>query len=111
MSLADLVIVYVVAGLVFAILVWRRTRDRDGEGRAAVLALIAIPAWPLWAPFALGAVRAPLPRDPASADVAARIDAALREGVAAAAGTPLETLLSKDAAEPGCSVSPAPSRR
>lgn len=99
MTLVDLVVVYVVAGVVFAVVVWRKTRARDGDRRAVALALVAIPAWPLWAPFAFGGGRAPLARDPTGADAAGRIEAALREGVQAAEGTPLAALLSRDAAE------------
>lgn len=118
MSLRDLALLYVIAGLACAIAIHRSSGDRGL--RALLSAALAVPLWPLWAPVALtsakgGSRAAPWapstwtagasPRAPggdagasATREAAARIDAALREGVEACAGTSLESLLPRDAA-------------
>jgi hypothetical protein len=106
MSLGDLGIVYLVAGLACAVAIYRTTPERGAKAIAS--AAIAVPIWPLWAPIALTAARArsggsPAPRFAADgspvAESARSIEAALREGVEACAGTPLATLLPQGAAD------------
>jgi hypothetical protein len=106
MSLADLGVLYLIAGLACAVAVYRASGDRGP--RAAASAALAIPLWPLWAPIALtgargararGAWASPPGEGSPVAEAAARIDAALREGVEACAGTSLSALLPRDAAE------------
>jgi hypothetical protein len=104
--LEDLAILYLVAGLACAIAIYRTAPTRDAM--AIVSAVVAVPLWPLWAPVALTgrrpregeawAARAPEPGSPLAA-AAERIESALREGVEACAGTSLEALLPRDAAE------------
>jgi hypothetical protein len=105
MSLGDLVVLYLVVGLACAVAVYR-TSPAAGASRAASAAL-AVPLWPLWAPIALTSGKRPSP-PPAGAspgpatpvtEAAARIEAALREGVEACVGTSLEALLPRDAAQ------------
>ena len=107
MSLADLTLLYCVVGLACAVAIYRSSTE--SRPRAAAAAALAVPLWPLWAPIALTsgrtrsaspaweAARARSPRSEVS-DAAARIDAALREGVDACAGTSLQELLPRDAA-------------
>jgi hypothetical protein len=106
MSLGDLGILYLVAGLACAVAIYRTTTARGA--RAIATAAIAVPIWPLWAPIALTATRRgePAPRrappgspDAPLAEAALRIEAALREGVEACADTPLSALLPRDAAD------------
>jgi hypothetical protein len=107
MSLGDLVVVYAVAGVACAVAVYRTAPARGAS--AWLSAVIAIPLWPLWGPIALTSARRPatpprphVPPAPVDAGVAAsaeRIEAALREGVEACAGSSLEALLPRDAAE------------
>lgn len=106
MSLEDLAILYLVVGVACAIAIYRTAPTRDAM--AIVSAAVAVPLWPLWAPVALTgkkrgdararADRAPDPGSPLAA-AAERIEAALREGVDACAGTSLEALLPRDAAD------------
>ncbi|APR83500.1 Hypothetical protein A7982_08849 [Minicystis rosea] len=106
MSLGDLAVIYLVAGVASAVAIYRTSTDR---GAARMLsAAVAVILWPLWAPIALtSAKRLPAParvvpgaRPEAPVAAAAdRIASALREGVEACAGTSLEALLPRDAAE------------
>lgn len=95
MSLGDLVILYLVVGLACAVAVYRASPEP--RGRAVASAAVAVPLWPLWAPIALTARRASAPAV-AAGEPTSRVLAALREGVEACQGTPLETLLPRDAA-------------
>lgn len=108
MKLGDLLVIYLIAGLASAVAIYR-TSPKKGTG-ALLSAAIAIPLWPLWAPVALTAKRgspqnqafasdrnaAPEAEVQASVD---RIDAALREAMEACAGSSLERLLPRDAAD------------
>jgi hypothetical protein len=112
--LADLALLYAAAGVACAVAIYRASTG--SRLRALAAAALAIPLWPLWAPIALtsagrpgggawsgaGGDRRASRRSPAgpraAPDAAARVEAALREGVDACAGTALEALLSKDAA-------------
>lgn len=103
MSLGDLGVIYLVAGLACAVAIYRSSPERGP--RAIASAAVAVPIWPLWAPIALTAGRraSPAPRPAADgsplAESAQRIEAALREGVEACAGTPLSALLPQGAAD------------
>jgi hypothetical protein len=93
MGYGDFALIYLAAGLVCAVIVFRRQRG----GRRALSAALAIPLWPLWAPIALTARPGPATRA-ATTPAARRIATALREGVDAASTTPLERLLSHESA-------------
>lgn len=105
MSLRDLAIIYLVLGLACAVAVYR-TAPKPGAAALASAAL-AVPLWPLWGPVALTSSRRPFPvpqtepvaRSSPLGATAARIEAALREGVEACVGTSLEPLLPRDAAD------------
>jgi hypothetical protein len=98
MGIEDLLVLYAIAGLASAYAVWRAWPRRGAAALGA--AAIAVPFWPLWAPIVL--TRAPPARRPTAGatapDATVRIDAALDEALAAAAGSPLGALLSADAA-------------
>ncbi|XXT14928.1 hypothetical protein WME94_32240 [Sorangium sp. So ce429] len=102
MSLRDLAVLYLIAGLACAVAVYRAARAVDGGARrrAAFSAAICVPLWPLWAPVALtaSASRVEPGGSPGTAAAAARVQGALRDGVSACAGTSFEALLSREAA-------------
>ncbi|AUX34128.1 MULTISPECIES: hypothetical protein [Sorangium] len=101
MSLRDLSILYLLAGLACAVAVYRASRDRgDARRRAALSAALCVPLWPIWAPVALTAGRGAASDRPdgGAGTAAARVQGALREGVSACAGTSFEALLSREAA-------------
>jgi hypothetical protein len=94
MSLRDLLALYATIGVACAVAVMRRA-----EGpRAAALAsaLVTVPLWPVWAPFALGRTRAR--RGPEGQGSVARIERALEEAVQAVAGTNMADVFSRQAA-------------
>ena len=109
MSLRDLLILYAVLGIACAVAIYRSSTE--SRPRAAMAAALALPLWPLWAPIALTGARSRptsawtsdadsrsrATRSPV-AEAAVRVEAALREGVEACAGTSLESLLPRDAA-------------
>ncbi len=109
MSLRDLLILYAVLGIACAVAIYRTSTE--SRPRAAFAAALALPLWPLWAPIALTSSRSRsastwasdadsrsrASRSPVS-EAATRVEAALREGVEACAGTSLESLLPRDAA-------------
>ncbi|MFO0756526.1 MAG: hypothetical protein U0359_08555 [Byssovorax sp.] len=127
MSLRDLVLLYLLAGLASAVAIYRTTPGNRAQALGA--AALALPLWPLWAPIALtggrGANKGPVayraeaaapfePKDARRAarstpgaragrspiaEAASRIEGALREGVDACAGSSLESLLPRDAAD------------
>lgn len=97
MRLADLLLLYGIAGAACAVALYRRAPSKD---RAALLnALAAIPLWPLWAPIAWTARREPPALDLRSSHRVARIRAALEEGVESVLGSPLERLLNGESAQ------------
>jgi hypothetical protein len=96
MSLRDLAILYLVAGLACAVAVYRSSTE--SRPRAAAAAALAVPLWPIWAPIALTSSRSSAPAHLSIGAAAARVQSALREGVEACAGTSFEALLSRDAA-------------
>lgn len=94
MTLGDLLVLYSVAGIASASVVYRSSPER---GRSAVLsAALTVPLWPLWLPVALTAQR----RSPPSAT--RRNGDATRDAIweahEAVAGSALEPLLPRDAA-------------
>jgi hypothetical protein len=96
MSLRDLAILYLVAGLACAVAVFRSSTE--SRPRAAASAALAVPLWPIWAPIALTSSQRTAAVGLCTAVAAARVQSALREGVEACAGTSFEALLSRDAA-------------
>ncbi|WP_437685083.1 hypothetical protein [Sorangium sp. So ce176] len=100
MSLRDLSVLYLIAGLACAVAVYRAARAVGGgeRRRAAFSAALCMPLWPIWAPVALTARRAEPGGTPGTSAAAARVQGALREGVSACAGTSFEALLSREAA-------------
>jgi hypothetical protein len=108
MSLSDLAVLYLIVGLACAVAVYRAAPERGP--RAVAAAALAVPLWPLWAPIALTGTQrsrppshdergAPSSSSSPVAAAAARIESALREGVEACAGTELESLLPRAAAD------------
>jgi hypothetical protein len=94
--LLDVGALYLIVGAACALALYRRAVPKD---RAAIVtALTAIPLWPLWAPVAWTARRAPPALNGSATDDLSRIRTALDEGVEAVAGSPLERLLNRDSA-------------
>jgi hypothetical protein len=93
MRLVDLFALYFVVGIAAGVAIYARAAVRDG--RAVASAVLAVPLWPLWAPIALTAHRAPPPF--MLEGVPRQIEAALAEALDAVEGSPLENLLSKGA--------------
>ncbi len=105
MNLADLGVVYAIAGAACAVAVYRSSTGPRASALAQ--AAISVVLWPVWAPLALTSSKrkrepapaATRPTPGATMDPAvARVEATLAEAVAACAGTPLETLLTAEAA-------------
>ncbi len=95
MSVRDLLALYAVIGLACAIAVFRRAATRDVS--TVLSALVTVPLWPLWAPFALAPQRAEgRPRSASrrvpngqSDAIVVRVEKALTDAVEAVADTPL----------------------
>ncbi|MDI3289133.1 hypothetical protein [Polyangium sp. 15x6] len=96
MSLRDLSVLYLVAGICCAVAIYRSSPA--GGSRAVMSAALAVPLWPLWAPIALTAKRAAEVPKGAAGSALARVKAALAEAVAASRGTPLASVLPAEAA-------------
>ena len=107
-GLTDVGILYLVVGFACAVAIYRATPEIGL--RALALSALAVPLWPLWAPIALTTAKAPEPFPGQHArkgvgplfptvERATRIEAALREGVEACAGTAFEPLLTREAAD------------
>lgn len=98
MSLRDLALLYLIAGLACAVAVYRSSTD--SRPKAVASAALAVPLWPLWAPIALTTAQrsGSAALSAATADAAARVKRALQEGIESCAGTSYESLLSRDAA-------------
>lgn len=104
MKLVELLLVYLAIGVACALAIARR----GGASRShlAMSALLAIPLWPLWAPFALASAvgpqsatsstRAAQATSPIASAAIARV---LDQAVAAVAGSPLAPLFSRDVAD------------
>ena len=83
MNARDLLALYAVVGLACAIAVFHRSSTR---GLATVIsALVTVPLWPLWAPFALAPPRA----RPESNSVVERVERALADALDAVRDTPM----------------------
>ena len=94
MSLRDLLGLYALVGLACAIAVFRRAPSR-GAG-ALFSALMTVPLWPLWAPFALAPAREARARArPENEAIRARVDKALSDAVAAVADTPMSEVFTQ----------------
>ena len=87
MSVRDFLGLYALVGLACAIAVFRHAPVR-GAG-ALFSALVTVPLWPLWAPFALAPARALAGTRPENVAILARVDNALTDAVAAVAATPM----------------------
>lgn len=96
MSLFELAGLYVGAGLFLAFVIDRKSTPTSASARATSAALVVV-LWPLWAPIALGVDTAPAPA-PSTSMAVLRLQHALHDAVASAAGTPFATLLSTEAA-------------
>ncbi|TKD01327.1 hypothetical protein [Polyangium fumosum] len=96
MSLRDLSVLYLVAGICCAVAIYRSSPA--GGSRAAMSAALAVPLWPLWAPIALTAKRAVDVPKGAAENALVRVKTALGEAVAASRGTPLASVLPAEAA-------------
>lgn len=93
MNLADLAILYATGGVVSAVLLQRRSRERGVRALGGVVLCLAL--WPLWLPVKLADDGGGQARSPALGAT----EAALLEGHAAVRGTPLEALLPRDAVD------------
>jgi hypothetical protein len=94
MNLADLGVLYGMAGALSAVVVFRTQPRRDV--RALGAALFSAPLWPLWLPVLFASQRAE--RD-VQRSAATETEAALLEGHEAVRGTPLEPLLPRTAVD------------
>jgi hypothetical protein len=91
-SLRDLLVLYGIVGIACALAVLRR-----GPGaRNVVSALMTVPLWPVWAPFALATSRAT--RRSAGGTSIVRIERAIEDAVRAVAGTSMAEVFSQKAA-------------
>jgi hypothetical protein len=96
MSLRDLSVLYLVAGLCCAVAIYRSSPA--GGAHRAVSAALAVPLWPLWAPIALTARRPIAAASGTMSGAVERVRAAMREAVSASRGTPLQSVLPAEAA-------------
>jgi hypothetical protein len=94
MNLADLGVLYGMAGALSGVVVYRSQPRRDA--RAFGAALISVPLWPLWLPVLFASQK--VERD-AQRSGATETEAALLEGHEAVRNTPLEPLLPRSAVE------------
>jgi hypothetical protein len=94
MNLADLGLLYGMAGALSGVVVYRTQPRRDV--RALGAALLSAPLWPLWLPVLFASQKAE--RD-AQRSGATETEAALLEGHEAVRSTPLEPLLPREAVE------------
>jgi hypothetical protein len=84
MNARDLLALYAVVGVACAIAVFHRSTTRDLG--ALMSALVTVPLWPLWAPFALAPARA---RRHESNAVVQRVERALADALDAVRDTPM----------------------
>ncbi|MGZ3478208.1 MAG: hypothetical protein ACXVCJ_27170, partial [Polyangiales bacterium] len=87
MSIRDLLGLYAILGIACAIAVFKRAPSR-GVG-TVLSALVTVPLWPLWAPFALVPSRPRSRSRPESDAVVSRVEKALADAVAAVHDTPM----------------------
>lgn len=93
MNLRDLLALYAVLGVACAVAVLRRASPR-GVG-AVVSAIVTVPLWPLWAPFALAPSRGRALAPSRGGPIVARIERALADAVDAAEGTPMSGVFTR----------------
>src|SRR5690242_14363211 len=93
MSLRDFLGLYALVGLACAIAVFRRASVR-GAGNV-LSALVTVPLWPLWAPFALAPARTHGRARPENDAILARVDKALADAVSAVAETPMSDVFNQ----------------
>lgn len=96
MNLADLGVLYGLAGALSGVVVYRRQPERGS--RALGAAALAVPLWPLWLPVFFASNQSPSERS-ASRSTASAAEAALIEGHEAVRNTPLEPLLPRAAVD------------
>lgn len=96
MSLLDIAALYLLIGVACAVAIYKAA-PAGGAGALAQAAL-AVPLWPLWAPVALTSRRDQAAAPGLGGELADRVEASLREGAEACAGTNLEALLSRETA-------------
>jgi len=102
MSVRELFVLYAVVGFACAIAVLKRAPTRTAA--TFFSALMTIPLWPLWAPFALvpngenRRPRAESPRSPQREAAVARVERALADAVAAVEGTPMSGVFTHEIA-------------
>jgi len=94
MNLADLGVLYGVAGVLSSVVVYRSQRGRRAPALAA--ALLSAPLWPLWLPVLFASQRA---ESDVRRSAASEAEAALLEGHEAVRDTPLEPLLPRSAVD------------
>ena len=94
MNLADLGVLYGLAGALSGVIVYRSQSERGAHALGS--AALSVPLWPLWLPVVLAARRAP-GEGPRGAATEAEL--ALLEGHEAVRSTPLEPLLPRSAVE------------
>lgn len=94
MNLADLGILYGIAGTLSGAFVYRTGPQRNRAALGA--ALLSVPLWPLWLPVLLASKNA---ARSAAHSAATETEAALLEGYEAVRDTALEPLLSREAVE------------
>ncbi len=97
MSLGNVLVLYALVGLACSIAVLRSAPSLNAS--AVCSAVITVPLWPLWAPFALAPASARGKSRNEKTSVVARIECALADAVEAAAGTSMSQVFTAKAAE------------
>ena len=94
MNLRDLLALYAVAGVACAIAVFHRSSTRDLG--AVLSALVTVPLWPLWAPFALAPPRATRHE---SHRIVERVERALADALDAVRDSPMSGVFTRATAD------------
>ena len=94
MNIADLGVLYCLAGALSGVVVYRAQHQRGA--RAFGSAVLSVPLWPLWLPVLLASTKVP---HGVHASGATETEAALLEGYEAVRNTPLEPLLPRAAVD------------
>jgi hypothetical protein len=95
-NLREVLVLYLLVGAACSVAVLRRAPSRNARTLAS--AILTVPLWPLWAPFALSA-RESAGRPKPAAERTARITRALEDAVAAVAESPLAEIFSTKIAD------------